>query len=267
MNLLIKLGICFIGIGLSNAHADALCNSPLGQDFVTVRPAVLWHKLAKVPTLKDEYETTASFQERVSKLMGGEQATAVEINVSSEFMKYDADSATLHIQSYYFMNGTTDYQNIFGYGTPLYNKVSYGIHNAAVIFPSEEASAGSYVGVTPLGVKLQVTKIKRLTRIIFERDLGQEEGLFKKSGSHNSPIVSIPNISPEQARGLKKNARAAFVYVPKPPYFTTGTYPWGGPSLQNPREIDERLEVAIGDIQCAVLLNSENKVLAIVPTR
>ncbi len=264
---LIKFGICFIGLGLSNVYAQDLCSTPIGQHFSTVQPSIFWRKLAQVPTLKDEYETTASFQERVAKIMGGEQEVALEIGVSSEFMKYDADSSTLHVQSYYFMNATTDYRNVFGYGTPFYNKVSYGIHNAAVVFPSEEANGGSYIGVTPLGVKLQVTKIKRLTRIIFERDLGREEGLFPKKGAHDAPIFSMSNINPEQARALKKNGRAAFVYLPKAPYFATGTYPWFGPSIHSPREIDERLEVAIGDIQCAVLLSPESKVLAVVPTR
>ena len=256
----------FISIGLSNAYAEDLCNSSVGQDFPTVQPSVLWRNLAQVPTLKDEYETTASFQNRVAKIMGPEQAFAVEIDTSPEFMRYDADSSTLHLQSYYFMNRTTDYRNVFGYGTPLYNKVSYGIHNAAVVFPFEEKNAGSYVGVTPFGIKMKVTKIKRLTRVIFERDLGREDSLFLKKGPHDSPIISIP-MSSEQARVLKRDGRAAFVYLPKAPYFTTGTYPWGEPSLQNPQEIDERLEVAIGDIQCAVMLSPDSKVLAIVPTR
>lgn len=80
-------------------------------------------------------------------------------------------------------------------------------------------------------------------------------------------MLTFRDVTLEMAKDIKTTARAAIVYVPKAPYFAKGKYPWGKPTIDGPLEIDETIEVAIGDIQCALFLSLQGKVNGAVATR
>lgn len=246
------------------AYAQETCGSFDGQTVQPMRANVLWKRLASIPNVKGEYETTAAYEARVANALGDLAGqVVVEVPVDTKFMVYDADASRLDVQSYAFSNGTTKYGGVFGYGTPFDGKIKYGSSdNKNVVYPSEEVQLGSYIGVTALGAKMRVAKIRRTTKAIFEREAQWGEGLF----ADPKAAMSFDNITPAAARQMKATAKAAIVYSPKAPYFAKGKYPWGEPTLEGPMDIDETIEVAIGTIQCALLLDGTGKVYAAAAT-
>lgn len=254
---------------ISAPYAQNICAPFLEQTVQPVSASVLWPQLAKVPSIKDEYETTPAFEARVAKAMGAITAPViVEVPIQREFITYNADANRLDIQSYVFSNGTTKYDGVFGYGTTFYGKIQYGsFDNIDVVFPHEEKNQGSYLGTTAMGLKIRVTKLKRTTKVIFEGKDSSTNGLFLSRAKHDAPVLSFNDITPDMAKHIKTTARAAIVFVPKSPYFAKGKFPWGEPSIEGPMEIDESIEVVIADIQCALFLNSKGKVFGVVATQ
>ena len=255
--------------GLSSANAQNICAPYVAQTVQPIKAAVLWKQLASVPTVKDEYETSPAFKDRVESAMGSITGPViVEVPIQRKYITYDADANRLDVQSYAFANNTTQYSGVFGYDTPFYERIKYGLsNNIHVVFPHEEMQSGSYIGTNAMGVRIRVTKVRRFTKVIFERESKWGEELFPDISQHNAPVISFGDVMPDMAKHVKATARAAIVYVPKAPYFAKGKYPWGEPTIEGPMDIDETIEVAIGDIQCALFLNSAGKVFGAAATR
>lgn len=251
-----------------NSIAQEVCSAYLEKIIEPMQPNVLWGILAKVPNAKGEYETTATFEGRVSDAIKSlAHEVIVEIPIQRKYITYNADKQILDVQKYTFSNGITKYDGVFGYGTPFYMKIKYGFDNIDVVFSDSDIVTGSYIGKNAMGVEIPVTKVMRNTKAIFERNAGAHEYLIPTPNKHDDPVISWKNVTPDIAKIAKESARAAFVYIPRPPYFASGKYPRGAPTIQNPIEIDENIDVAIGDIQCALFLSASGKVFAVVPTR
>lgn len=79
----------FLGL----AQAQEACNSFDGQTMHPVKANRLWKKLATIPNVKGEYETTAAYEARVANALG-ELAGPVtlEIPLDAKYMVYDADA-------------------------------------------------------------------------------------------------------------------------------------------------------------------------------
>ena len=71
----------------------------------------------------------------------------------------------------------------------------------------------------------------------------------------------------DEARKFKLEAKIAFVVVPKPPYIVKASFQQGKPTIRNPREIRVDATVLIADIQCALLMNGNDTVVAAFETR
>lgn len=270
MNSILKIPCLTLALaGLSCANAQDICASYVAQTVQPVKASVLWRQLTGVPTVKSEYEASPAFEDRVENAMASiASPVVVEVPIQRKYITYNADANRLDVQSYAFSNGTTQYSGVFGYGTPFYESIKYGLSdNIHIVFPHEEKQLGSYIGTNAMGVRIRVTKVRRFTKVIFERGGKWGERLFSDLSQHDAPVISIVNVTPDMAKHVKATARAAIVYVPKAPYFAKGKYPWGGPTIEGPMEIDETIEVAIGDIQCALFLNSAGKVYAAAVTR
>jgi len=256
-----------LSLSLSSS-AQNICAPYLDKTVQPLEANALWQQLAKVPNAKDEFETTPQFEARVASAIGGLNGPIiVEVPIQREFITYDADARRLDVQRYAFSNGLTEYSGVFGYGTPFYGQIQYGRDNLNVVLPYEEKQMGSYTGTNAMGAKIEIAKVSRLTRVIFERQGRPGENLFTGETQKDLASLSFSEITPEQAKNAKATARAAIVYIPRAPYFARGKYPWGQPTIHNPRAIDETIEVAIGDIQCALFLNSAGKVFGVIATR
>lgn len=219
-----------------------------------------------MPNIKGEYETSSAFDARVANAMNKlTLPVIVEIPLDKKHITYNADDKSLNIERYAFANLITSYGGVFGYGTKFYGEVKYGSSdNIDIVWPSTEKKLGSYIGTNAMGVKVRVTKVKRHTMAIFECKGSFGDSLFLQKGS---PLMTIQDITPDAAKSLKATVRGAIMYIPKQPYYAKGKYLWDDPTIDSPMDIDETMEVAIGDIQCAMLLDSTGKVLAVAATK
>ncbi len=68
-------------------------------------------------------------------------------------------------------------------------------------------------------------------------------------------------MTPAEAQVIKPQLRVAFVVAPRAPYMVVGQHQPGKVTFQNPFEVTEIFEIMIADIQCGLLMDSENRVL------
>lgn len=203
---------------------------------------------------KDEYETTISFQSRLSRVLKDVPTDFVlQVPLDKNYVKYNADEQLLIIDSYAVDNANIRYEGVFGYGTPFYEKIEYiNSGNMDVVISSKESLIGSYWGSNAFGVKAKVNRSKRITNAVFD-GVGE---LFDRNDY-------LAVVSRTQVSSLKASLKAALVIVPKYPYFVCGKVPWGGPTIYSLLDIDEELNVVIADIQFVLITDSKNNVLAV----
>lgn len=264
----VVIGICALP---AQAKAATDCPSYLEQVVNPVTFDVLAAKVSKLPSKKDEFETTAQFESRVSDALNGQPETyIVSIPFDSEHVIYDADAQRLRVNSYAFDNATTKWNGVFGYGTPFDGQVKYSpLGNVDIVVSETKSLAGSYQGSNAFGVKMKVQKERRTTKAIFDREAKYGEDLFFAPGAPvgHSPVVLDFEATPELARKFKPKFRAALVISPKPPFHAVGKVEWGEPTIKRPLDIDETLIAVIADIQCALLTDETHRVAASITTR
>lgn len=245
------------------------CNSYVGQTVTLNQFNAVATTLKSMPTTKGEYETSAAFEGRVSAARGSmPEKVIIPGMFSANYLNYDADAGVLRVQAYALQNVNTDYSYVFGYGTPYYERIKYSSigNRDAVVFQSEKA-VGSYRASNAFGANATVTKIRRLQQAIFEGEQARyDEDLFvdQQKGTGAS-LGSIPMSIPE-AQAIKTSGKVAFVVAPKWPYYAEGTHVWD-PTISNPRQVINPIQVIVGDIQCGLLLTGANRVVAAYATR
>jgi len=246
-------------------HLQTTIN-PISIDFVI-------RDLARLPNTKGEFETTVEYEARLRSLIGSIPTKfIVKTGIDPNQIDYDADTKILSIKSYAIDNTNTRYDDLFGYGTSTYGKIRYVRAPPIDIVISEtEKDVGAYKGTNSFGANIMVRKIKRSTKVIFDRFAEYNDSLFFSSSSlaHSMLhiIVQFPDTAPGIARTMKATMQAALVIAPKAPYYAKGKVNWAAPTIQFPRDIDETLEVVIADIQCVLLTDQTGLVFAAIPTR
>jgi hypothetical protein len=184
-----------------------------------------------------------------------------------KYFKYDADSKKLHIVSFAFDNKNMDFWSAF-YSSGLQDSIKASTSkNVSVVISTSDVIDGSYEASNAYGKKVEVAKINRKTRAIFDRS-GElyNRGLFPSA--EKSPYeVGVISLSPEDAQRLKPLLKVAFVVDPKEPYFVTGFQKAGKTTVDFPFDINENFSIIIGDIKCGLLLDDSKKVIGSYPTR
>lgn len=263
------------GVWVANTNA-AECTRYSGQ---TVTPGTvddLLAELAKLPNLKDEFETTQAFETRMAAATSGaQQLRVVWVPVDSKYVTYDADARKLSVHVYALANERTDYYGVFGYGTPYDGKVKTALGtlgtNINIVLRKPEEKDGSFTGQNSFGAVTNVTRVKRSTQALFEREGARGEDLFfpneGAAAARKRLIVEFPETPVDIAKTVKATLKAAVVVVPKWPFYAKGKVSWGPPTVQRPTLLDESLEVAVVDFQCALLTDGTGKVFAAIDTR
>lgn len=102
--------------------------------------------LATIPKIKSEYETTISFQSRLTEVLKGIPKNFVlQVPLDKKYVKYNAEKQLLVIDRYAVDNANIGYEGVFGYGTPFYEKIEYiNSSNMDVVISSKESLIGSY---------------------------------------------------------------------------------------------------------------------------
>lgn len=235
-----------------------------------------------VPRFKDEYETSASFEQRQSAALDSiPQLFLIEAPIDAEYVKYDADTQTLIVVTYALANtglSSDELSAMFGYGSELKKNgidVEYsmliGGGNIAWALPREKTNVGTYTGQNAFGGTQEVIKQVEVSRGVFERQGAYEESIWSATrppyDANNQPRAFEISATPAEARGLKEDGlRAAFLVAPLPPYYATGVTKFT-PTVSAPFDRATTVQYLIGDIQAIALFNAKGELLATRPTQ
>jgi hypothetical protein len=255
------------------------CESYVGQ---SIQPQNIDEVMARFSRIqpKGEFESTADYQARVARLTAGTGRLIIGKVPDGEnpydragrghYFRYDADRQVMRVISYAFDNANFNERDIWGYGGPLYQAGDYTSrsYNVDVVISENRRTTGSYRGTNAFGVSAQVVRTASTMNVIYERPLRSyaEGGLFGQRGGTNDPLAEIP-VSPGEAMRLKNSMLTAFVVVPQPPFYVEHTGRPSRPTIGMPEEVTRTTRVLFADIQCALLTDSGNRVLAAFRTQ
>lgn len=219
---------------------------------------------------KSEFESTEQFDARkgivVAKL--GPALIVKKAPEDRKYLVYNADTQQLNVISYAFRNLPFDASVLFGPGAPYRGMMESGYLNIEVVIEQDETVTGTYAASNSYGAKTEVSKVLRRTRGIFESktEYGRDS-LFPAAQNDRNIAGSIP-MSPQDAMRLKPALQLGFVAAPKAPYYLSAieNYP-SSPTIRNPREVTSEVSALIADIQCGLVLDPGNMVLAAFDTR
>lgn len=258
----------------ASASANAqTCESYAGQIIAPVSIETVIAATSKLPSQKDEFETTEQFNARLVSALGTVNGNyIVATKFDPKYAVYDADTQRFKIESYALDNINASWDGVFGYGTPHYGKVKHSsvMGGIDIVVSYSEATAGTYRGTNAFGASTTITKVRRVVKAIYDREAQYGETLFApapKRGETSNTTIAELQADAMTAKTLKNSFKSAVVIVPKSPWYGQGKKDWGEPTLDNPQDVDETVIGVIADIQCALITDGSNKVLAAIPTR
>jgi hypothetical protein len=217
----------------------------------------------KAPAPKGEFETTAAYQARVA---ASGQAGPLVISKRMEdpkYLEYDADQQAFKVQKYLFDNTNWPAWEAFYHAKNGVSASSSSDGNIDIVISSTDTPTGSYQAQNGFGARTTVTKITRTIKVIFQGEGRYGEDLFL---TKSTVLGTIP-MAVDQAKTFRQLAKIAFVVVPTAPYVTRASYLWGETTIDSPSEMRINAVILDADIQCALLTDNLNKVLAAYPTR
>ncbi len=245
----------------TSANAQSQCDQYVDQ---IIAPKTFAQAVAalNIPTPKGEFETTAAYQARVA---GSGETGPLIVSKQPEdrkYLEYDADRQLFAVKSYFFHNTNFPVWETFYHAK---NGVEAGItyNNIDVVISETETVTGTYESQNSYGAKATVTKITRTYEAIFDRKANYKETLFPSS----DVTVGYFPMEISQAQSFKSQVRIAFVVSPKSPYVTRAEFSYGTTTVRNPTDVKVNATVLNADIQCALLMDASNKVLAAFATR
>lgn len=218
---------------------------------------------------RGEFETTAQYQARIAASnTAGTRIISKSIE-EQRFIQYDADNSRFRIKSYAFSNRSFDYWGAFYAARPPgLDAATSG--NIGVLISQASNPTGTYSAQNAYGARWDVTRVNRTSDAIFERraSTGMRGGerLFRGDTGGVDSFIGELRLAPEEAERLRPQLRIAFVVEPRPPFLVTGTHQPGEVTIRNPFRVTETFRVLIADIQCGLLMDGNNKVLASFPT-
>ncbi|MYL98422.1 hypothetical protein GR702_11670 [Novosphingobium sp. FGD1] len=256
-----KFGLLF-GMGtfiLSTGAAAQTCAGYVGQ---TVKPITIQQAIAGLPKVepKSEFETTAQYDARL-KAAGSPSTIVVAKRINDIYVKYDADAQVMRIRSDAFQPVSEWYLKLWR-GAPK-NLLSRG-SNVAVEVDSDEAKVvRSYEAQNGYGASATVTRRERSVYTIFDRALpgfDRYEPIFTEIERQDQlpPVAMDAQI----AQRVKPNLRIAFVTTPKAPFYFESRHSGGSPTISDPDVTDDLHKVMVADLQCGLLTDGNDAVLA-----
>jgi hypothetical protein len=246
------------------------CDSYLGQIITPVSFDRVRAALSRLPTQRNEFETTPQFDARVANALGNTDGTyIVQAGFNPKYATYDADRQHFAVQTYAIGNGQPYWTAAFRYDHPLYGQLDFDSYYNIGISVSSSETVGTYVGSNAFGVTARVTETRSNEKAIFDRKAAYGEDLYSPPGSdlYSTRIIAEIPADPAIAPSLKKTMKAAVVIAPRSPWVAAGRGHINAPTINNPRTVEQVVSAVIADIQCALITDGSNKVIAAVTTR
>jgi hypothetical protein len=255
----------------SAGSASEICRALAGTKPSTISFNQALAQVSKLPLKKEEFETTEAYNARLSTaLRGMTTPQLVRVPLNSEGVSYNADTQRFQIESAAFGASYEKFDNypLYAFGNV---QVDWGLNNIDVVGSQEDKPISLYNGINSYGAKVEVVKLKRFTKAIFDRKGGEGEDLFNPPLPYgefyykNPLVVEIP-MDPNKARLLKGKMTAAVLITPKAPFYATGKYNHE-PTIDDARDVNGIVQVIIADIMCAVIIDSSGVVVGARETR
>jgi hypothetical protein len=231
---------------------------PVLSDFDAV-----YRALEKIPSYKDEFETSEAFAtRRAASLSLLPKVVAIEFPVGE--LRYDADAQQ-------FWVGTRDIGD--GQAVPYYfnSDVSNVNQNLDIAWMTTEY-VGDYEATNAFGVRKLVRTSNIDYRVLFERKiderLQENPTLFLAAASRRDDfdrLMKIP-MGTEEARKAQGNFRGAAVVRIQPPY-NDSSNGRQAPTVDSPTDTFISARVVFADILCVVILDENGVVLVASDTR
>jgi hypothetical protein len=218
----------------------------------------------KIHSPKGEFETTSAYEQR-SSILNDEKELVITVPIFSDGLKYDTDNQIFKIYPYAFLNYRNSDLNLNLF---FLEKGKYNIsdkRNLYFVYPQIIKNMGTYQAQNSFGAKSKITKIHYFEKAVFDRKTTLFEGLFYNT--YNETKIGEISVPIGSASDFKEKAKAAFVLVPKAPYLETGSYQHRAPTIPDPYDIQVNATILMADIRCALIIDSENSVIAAYKTR
>ncbi|BAI95711.1 hypothetical protein Sj15T_00600 [Sphingobium sp. TA15] len=244
------------------AHAQSSCASYTGT---TVAPLSFDQAIASIKPVapKGEFETTDAYQARLAAGAASGPLIISKKIEGAEYLSYNADKAAFEVKSYLFDNSNFSAWDTFYWAKSDVKASTIG--NLDVAISSSEVATGTYSAQNGFGARTTVTKLTRTEKAIFDRETASYgEQLFI---ANKDAIVGEVPMSVAEAQSFKPQAKIAFVVVPKLPYVVRANFPQGETTISNPTDVRVNSTVLVADIQCGLLMNGTNRVIASFQTR
>jgi len=261
------------------AVADG-CPVSVGDTVDFQHPKVPFATLSKISSDKDEFETKAEFETRLSKEAAGMKIPQYVLvggrRLDSSKLEYDSETST-YIADRFSWNNTSGLWSHGLEATRLYDKNKLFSPYAEVVF-EENKSNGTYEAENAFGASKLVKRQRTTLYGVFdEPDRERYDSDYKpiehppmwsldEKDSYVKGFGSVSFAVPiELARQIRKEFYAGIYYTPKPPYVAKGRY---FRSATYERPIDESVDIRtlIGDIQCVVIADKSGTVWKTVLT-
>jgi hypothetical protein len=213
---------------------------------------------------KDEFETTAAYQARLSAAGAGldGKTYVIEWPLDSGF-KFDADTGMVSYSNYTLNTtclissyGLSDEVKAVKFGP----KAKYGVESSYCFDRTTSQESGTpYKASNSYGASVEVKPIRAKGVGIYlgSGDISQNVWTGKSRDYSSSDLFKV-SMEPEAARSLKENGTALFVISPKAPFAFQSSYHIE-PKINRPTEITTTTDYIVADVACVALADPKLK--------
>lgn len=229
---------------------------------------------------RDEFETTAQFEERKAHAALASTAFALDVVTDQEHASYDADRAMWVFNEYFIAGGNYDFNEEAleeaGLGNAGWSK--------SRIIRSVNIDQGSYAASNAFGHEVLVTKFLAdrvgVIEIAWGTPLPSDymarfRSMFQMPIKLRLPAPGLPDgleasafevpMSVDEARLAKGRFRFIVAGQLIEPFRVDYTRHID-PTIDNPKDVTVEMKYLIADIQCGILTDSEGKILKMLST-
>lgn len=240
------------------------CQNFVGRRVSPISSATLRRKLSTFKG-KTEFETKAQYALRIADLMSSISSGPAVFRiqrVNSQGLRYDAEQHSFVVSKSLF-GGTMETHAgmaLFSVMDTVGEQASI-FQNVAAVLSTSRTVSGSYMARTGIGIPVTVSKVEQTNLLLFEK-----EGSMFPGSDDTEDLTPVLPMTATEAQQFKATYSVALAGAPKEPYLVSGVDGPYLPSAGNPRELRGRTQVIVADIQCALILDGQNKVRAAFPT-
>ena len=223
---------------------------------------------------KDEFETTAEYENRISAIPYPSGFIAIERKDEFE-VQYNADKSRFEFRDGELFGDGFYYREPYDY---IGNGVVLTESDRSFFLAIDKQVIGTQIGSNAFGVEAEITKENWTRFYVYEGPRSgssfrnMETDFNRQEQVKNNPYINEINahyfVVPSdrgEARVLKDTMRRALVVNTKRPFQFEG-HDTSSPTIDDPRDIKITDRFLVADVHCAIVTDGSGRVLKIVQT-